>query len=272
MTRAMALVCCLVWANFALAAPQQSERPPLRPEAKVSLSPPGSLETAAPSNGVRRSPQSGAALRTSLRPELRTRRIERAARAWARERRREEREEARLLQRGAVCGDIEIQGTRVAAFKGRVVGCGIAEPVRVKSVSGVTLSQASLMDCPTAKALKTWVETTVKPTLSPMGGGLTSLQVAAHYVCKTRNSRPGARLSEHAKGRAIDISAFQMRDGTVLTVRNGWKDARTREVTRKIHRGACGPFGTVLGPAADRFHHSHFHLDTARYRSGPYCR
>jgi len=39
-----------------------------------------------------------------------------------------------------------------------------------------------------------------------------------------------------------------------------------------MHRAACGPFGTVLGPNADRFHQDHFHFDTARHRSGPYCR
>jgi hypothetical protein len=41
---------------------------------------------------------------------------------------------------------------------------------------------------------------------------------------------------------------------------------------RRMHRGACGPFGTVLGPEADRYHQDHFHFDTARYRSGSYCR
>jgi len=37
-------------------------------------------------------------------------------------------------------------------------------------------------------------------------------------------------------------------------------------------RAACGPFGTVLGPESNRFHRDHFHFDTARYRSGSYCR
>jgi hypothetical protein len=41
---------------------------------------------------------------------------------------------------------------------------------------------------------------------------------------------------------------------------------------RRAHKTACGPFGTVLGPNADRYHQDHFHFDTARYRSGSYCR
>jgi len=28
----------------------------------------------------------------------------------------------------------------------------------------------------------------------------------------------------------------------------------------------------VLGPEAARYHQDHFHFDTARYRSGSYCR
>jgi hypothetical protein len=39
-----------------------------------------------------------------------------------------------------------------------------------------------------------------------------------------------------------------------------------------MHKAACGPFGTVLGPNSNRFHQDHFHFDTARYRSGSYCR
>jgi hypothetical protein len=101
---------------------------------------------------------------------------------------------------------------------------------------------------------------------------LKSLRVAAHYACRTRNNQPGARISEHGKGRAIDISGLRLRDGTLITVRNGWNGAETGKILRRMHQGACGPFGTVLGPESDRFHLDHFHFDTARYRSGPFCR
>ncbi|MEM6374113.1 MAG: extensin family protein, partial [Pseudomonadota bacterium] len=143
--------------------------------------------------------------------------------------------------------------------------------VEITSVANIGLSQPSLMDCPTALALKDWTEEVVKPAMRPLGG-LASYRVAAHYVCKTRNSQPGAKISEHGKGRAIDISAFNMQDGTVVTVLTGWADKRTSKALRAVHSGACGPFGTVLGPESDRFHQGHFHLDTARYRGGPYCR
>ena len=101
----------------------------------------------------------------------------------------------------------------------------------------------------------------------------TSMTVAAHYACRSRNSRRGARLSEHAKGNAIDLSAFTFADGSGVSVLKGWNGApKDREMLRKMHRSACGPYGTVLGPNSDRFHRDHFHFDVAGYRSGPYCR
>lgn len=177
----------------------------------------------------------------------------------------------RKLRKGSVCGDIAIQGKPVGAVSGKIKACGIKDAVQITSVSGVALSRPSTMDCGTAVALNRWVDKTVKPTFKRRGP-VVELQVAAHYACRTRNNRKGARISEHGKGRAIDISGFKMADGEVVTVLNGWRKNPSKKQLTKIWRGACGPFGTVLGPNSDRYHRDHFHLDTARYRSGPYCR
>ena len=137
---------------------------------------------------------------------------------------------------------------------------------------GVRLSQPATLDCPTARSLGHWVSESAKPEVGRTGGGLSGLRVAAHYVCRTRNHRPGARLSEHGKGRAIDIAALQLRDGSEISVLEDWGQGPKGRVLRRVHRDACGPFGTVLGPESDRFHRDHFHFDTARHRGGPYCR
>jgi hypothetical protein len=110
------------------------------------------------------------------------------------------------------------------------------------------------------------------PEVGRRGGGVTELRVAASYACRTRNSQKGARLSEHAKGHAIDISGFTYKDGSQITVLKNWGGGRDVKILKKVHRGACGPFGTVLGPNSDKFHRDHFHFDTARYRGGPYCK
>jgi hypothetical protein len=148
----------------------------------------------------------------------------------------------------------------------------VPEPVRVTSVAGLRLSQPAIIDCPTAVALETWAERGVKPSIGRLGGGAVGLKVAAHYICRTRNGQRGAKISEHGRGRAIDISAIELANGQSLTVLRGWRDPQHGQRLRAMHAAACGPFGTVLGPGSDRFHQDHFHFDTARYRSGTYCK
>ncbi|WP_171212188.1 extensin family protein [Ruegeria sp. HKCCA5426] len=177
----------------------------------------------------------------------------------------------RKLRKGSVCGDIQIQGKAVGKVPGKIKACGIKDAVQITSISGVALSRPSTMDCGTAIALNEWVDKTVIPTFKRRGP-VVELQVAAHYACRTRNNQKGARISEHGKGRAIDISGFKMADGEVVTVLNGWRKNPSQKQLIKVWRGACGPFGTVLGPNSDRYHRDHFHLDTARHRRGAYCR
>lgn len=177
----------------------------------------------------------------------------------------------RKKRKGSVCGNIEIQGKKVGDVPGKIRGCGAKNAVAITSVSGVALSRPATMTCETAVALNQWVEKSVKPTFRRRGP-VVEMRVAAHYACRTRNNQKGGRISEHGKGKAIDISAFTMKDGEVITVLEGWKRGSTRRLLQKVHKGACGPFGTVLGPNADGYHRDHFHFDTASYRSGPYCR
>ncbi|MCT8159726.1 extensin family protein [Pseudoruegeria sp. SHC-113] len=173
---------------------------------------------------------------------------------------------------GAVCGSKEIRGRKLAPIPGRINGCGIADPVQVFEVSGVRLSNPARMDCTTAKALNSWTKDAVKPTIGRLGGGISEYRVAAGYACRTRNNQPGGKISEHGKGRAIDISGFTLKNGQTITVLQGWNRKTEGKVLRSLHKSACKPFGTVLGPNSDRFHRDHFHLDTARYRNGSYCR
>ncbi|MFS4580613.1 extensin family protein [Phaeobacter sp. C3_T13_0] len=177
----------------------------------------------------------------------------------------------RKRRKTSVCGDIDIQGSKVGTVPGRLKGCGAKNAVRVRSVAGVTLSQQSIMTCETAKTLKKWVERDVIKAFD-RHDRVVSLRVAAHYSCRTRNNRPGAKVSEHGRGKAIDISGFVLESGKVITVLKGWNARATRKGLRQVWKGACGPFGTVLGPQSDRYHRDHFHFDVARHRGGPYCR
>ncbi len=173
---------------------------------------------------------------------------------------------------GALCGDPTLRGSPLPEIEGQIPGCGVAQPIRLTGAAGIILSQPATIDCKTARTLSSWLREAVRPAIGQRGGGVIGVRVIAHYACRTRNSRPGAKISEHAKGHAIDIAAFQLADGGEIAVLDDWGARRTGRILRRLHDAACGPFGTVLGPGADHFHRDHFHLDTARYRAGSYCR
>jgi len=216
---------------------------------------------AAPTSAPARIQQERGGLLSSLRPLLRPLAIGRKA---------QKRKEARA--RGMVCGDPAIQGEEVGRVPGRIDGCGIEAAVKVRSIDGVALSQHALMDCRTAKTIKSWIARGMKPAVGGYAGGVSQLRVAAHYACRTRNNQSGAKISEHGQGRAIDIMGFQMRDGRTITVLTDWGKGQRGHILSQMRRSACGPFGTVLGPGSDRFHRDHFHFDTAPRSNGSYCR
>jgi hypothetical protein len=170
-------------------------------------------------------------------------------------------------------GSDALSGTIRAAKLGRVSGpgaCGVENAYRVTQAGGVQLSNPATLSRKALRRLDNWLREDAIPVIGRKGGGLVEIRVASHYACRTRNSQSGARLSEHAKGNAIDISAFVLADGTTLAVLDDW-DGPDARLMRRLHASACGPFGTVLGPNADRHHQDHFHLDVASYRSGSFC-
>ncbi len=173
--------------------------------------------------------------------------------------------------RGSVCGVRDIKGVNAARINGPR-GCGIARPVKITQVAGISLTRELTVNCKTARQFDSWVKRSVKPIIGRQGGGLEAVQIIGGYSCRTRNSKRGAKLSEHAKGNAVDVAGFKLRDGTIYSVKRNWRRGRGRVALHKIHKSACGPFGTVLGPNSDSHHQDHFHLDVARYRNGSYCR
>ncbi len=221
----------------------------------------------------------------SLRPMLRPKTVEQAARRTgpvvtvgdqpnaAAVSVAQPRKQATTTKVGKICRDRKLQGLEVGNVPGKLNGCGIRKgAVKLYSVGDVTLSQPAVMECDTAKALKSWVEGGMDKAVGRYGRGVVELKVAAGYSCRTRNSKPGAKISEHGKGRAIDISGFKLKNGDTISVLNDWDKGKKGRILKEMHQKACGPFGTVLGPNADRHHQDHFHFDIAKHGNGSYCR
>ena len=155
-------------------------------------------------------------------------------------------------------------------------GCGIAYPINVTGLpQGVKLSGRTLLGCEASEALANWTIKVVVPEAEKrFGEKLTGIDQYASYVCRTRNSQAGSKLSEHAKGNAIDLGRFRLSDGTVIDVGSKPEKGTPEELFLQVLREeGCTYFKTVLGPGSDIFHSDHFHFDMAkRRRGGHYCR
>lgn len=171
-----------------------------------------------------------------------------------------------LPKKGSVCGDPDIRGEEIAPITSRVRGCGIEDPVKVTAIAGVTFSQPATITCDTAIAAKKWIERGIQPAFD---NAVVQLQIAGSYVCRPRNGVRGNKVSEHGRGRALDVSGFVLSNGKTLSVA---QDYRKSKAMKAAHKAACGPYGTTLGPGSDGFHEDHIHVDIVSYRNGTYCR
>jgi hypothetical protein len=113
--------------------------------------------------------------------------------------------------------------------------------------------------------LKTWIQQGLRPAFGQRE--VIELRIAASYICRPRNNIRGNKISEHGRGKAVDVSGIIFADGKEISVARNYG----REL-RRAHKAACGIFGTTLGPGSDGYHEDHLHFDTASQRNGPYCR
>ena len=123
---------------------------------------------------------------------------------------------------------------------------------RVTALSGgtVQLSNPATLGCPVIAETERWLEQIVQPAAALYFGSRVVAMRSGDYACRTRNSRRGAPLSEHAFGNAVDVMAFTLANGRDVTVRRGWRgEEDERAFLREVFLGACRGFSTVLGPA-----------------------
>ena len=152
--------------------------------------------------------------------------------------------------------------------------CGMSAPVEVAALDGgaIDVRGKAVVNCTMAETFASWIEETVGPMAEKMlDGAVTSVRVVAGYDCRSRNGIAGAQLSEHGKGNAIDIAAFEIEGRGWVTV--GAAHGEDQAFLEEVRASACGPFKTVLGPGSDAYHSDHLHLDLAQRRNGgKYCR
>jgi hypothetical protein len=148
--------------------------------------------------------------------------------------------------------------------------CGNRDMVEVKAVllpdaRRIAVEPPAVLNCAMAESLAAWLREEAAPRVAKLGSPLTAIENYDSYACRTRNRVPGAKLSEHAHGDALDLRALHLADGRRLQL----SDVRVDKALRVALRdGACHRFTTVLGPGADGHHNGHIHLDVIQRRAG----
>ena len=146
--------------------------------------------------------------------------------------------------------------------------CGMQQPFRITRLGNgsVALKQRMTLACPALAEAEAWLADTIQPAANLYFGQPVAEINAGTYACRGRNNQPGARLSEHSFGNAVDIMSFKLADGYVITVKGGWRGTEAEQgFLREVFLGACQRFTTVLAPGSNVFHYDHIHVDLARH-------
>ena len=155
-------------------------------------------------------------------------------------------------------------------------GCGVENAVKV-SAAGADWNRPGVVTCDMARTVSHFETDVVQPAaLAHFGQGVRRIHHAGTYDCRVRRTSTqaaaslggsrGGRLSEHSKGRAIDIMAFELEDGTVVSVKKDWRGHGERSAfLQEVARASCSVFNVALTPNYNRLHADHLHLDIGPY-------
>ena len=162
-----------------------------------------------------------------------------------------------------------VEAEAASAAPASSAGCGIASPVRLKSVGlagggVVDLPARPMLECAFAVAFTDFLRDLVVPlSRAQLGAPVVALDTGPGYDCRPQDHIPGARVSPHGMGIAIDVAAFVLADKRRLPVGHD-ANAQDAAFMQTIRRASCGWFTTILGPG-DPDHAEHFHFDIKQH-------
>ena len=154
-------------------------------------------------------------------------------------------------------------------------GCGIDKPISLASpLPGIEFKPQGTMRCEAALALAQWMKESVLPSAAALDNGkIVAINQASTYICRLRNNASTGKISEHARGNAIDVASFTFENGKTIAIEPRREDPTlTGAFQRAASASACLYFTTVLDPESDAAHETHFHLDVIERNGGfRYC-
>ncbi|SCB56264.1 Uncharacterized conserved protein [Rhizobium aethiopicum] len=155
--------------------------------------------------------------------------------------------------------------------------CQVPYPVSLKGLSGnIGVKPAVTLNCQVTLAFAKWVKNELAPSARyRYWSGIRTIQPLGGYSCRRmNNSRQRYNpMSEHARGNAIDVGKFVLKNGHAIDVRKkGLFSLREGRLLKAVRSDSCRYFNTVLGPGSNPEHWNHFHFDLRSRKSGKvYC-
>jgi hypothetical protein len=149
--------------------------------------------------------------------------------------------------------------------------CGGSDLVQLDAIkmpdgSRVAVTPAPMLRCKMAESVAEWMRSDMGPAVSSeLAKPVKALVTASGYHCRPRNGVKGAKISEHGRGNAMDITGFKLAGGEVVDLT---RPAVSKLLRDKARVSTCGRFTTVLGPGSDAYHESHIHVDLAERSRG----
>jgi hypothetical protein len=155
-----------------------------------------------------------------------------------------------------------------APVKAPDAACAINEPVVLVSVADPALPERRIMfpdrptlSCAMAERFARFSGDIAAPlALGIHGKELVSVATGPGYECRARNRQPGAKLSSHGQGNAVDMAMLTLWGGLKIAVEKPDGPEAVRLIAA-LRASACGVFSTVLGPGSDAAHANHLHVD-----------
>jgi hypothetical protein len=137
--------------------------------------------------------------------------------------------------------------------------CGIVGRVQLRRVGDADIGP---IETACASALRTamWEEHGVQPiALDLFNAKVSRIRHVGSYNCRRISGT--SRMSTYATASAIDVTGFDLTDGTRIRLLKDWDDDDLKaQFLREVRDTSCDWFGTTLGPDYNAAHADHFHL------------
>ncbi|MGR9172272.1 extensin-like domain-containing protein [Rhizobium sp. KDH_Rht_773_N] len=151
--------------------------------------------------------------------------------------------------------------------------CQVPYPVSLKGLSGnIGVKPAVVLNCQVTLAFAKWVKNELAPSARfRYWTGIKTIEPLGGYSCRRMNNslQRYNPISAHAKGNAIDVGKFVLKDGHEIDVRKkGLFSFREGRLLKAVRTDSCNYFTTVLGPGYNPEHWNHFHFDLMSRKSG----